>query len=128
MNTPFLVRRVRTYALTLVAVAAAFAFAQPASAQFRTSVQGVVTDPQGAVVPGATLTLTDKSTGQKTVHTSDEQGVFNFNALGPDVFTLTAERAGFTKKQLDDLKFIPEQGNALNVQLEIGSSTEGGDS
>ena len=50
-------------------------------AQFRTSIQGVVTDSTGAVVPGATLTLTNPATGEKQVRVSDNSGVFNFNAL-----------------------------------------------
>ena len=50
-------------------------------AQFRTSIQGVVTDPDGEVVPGATLTLKNLSTNETVVRTSNETGVFNFNAL-----------------------------------------------
>ena len=53
----------------------------PAFAQFRTSIQGVVTDPEGAVVPGATLTLKNLSTNETVVRTSSDTGVFNFNAL-----------------------------------------------
>jgi len=94
---------------------------EPAFARFRTSIQGVVTDPQGAVVPGATLTLKNLSTNETAVRTSNATGVFNFNALPPDHFTLTAEMAGFKKKVLDNLQLIPEQSNALNVELEVGA-------
>jgi hypothetical protein len=96
----------------------------PANAQFRTSIQGVVTDPQGAVVPGATLTLTDQATNSTVVRTSDATGVFNFNALPADTFTLVVEREGFEKKILDNLQLIPEQANALTVTLAIGVATE----
>jgi hypothetical protein len=99
-------------------------FALPAQAQYRTSIQGAVTDPQGAVIPGATLTLKDKATNETTVRKSNEVGIFNFNALPADRFTLTVERQGFKKKVLDDLQLIPEQENALNIQLEIGASAE----
>lgn len=98
--------------------------AAPVQAQYRTSIQGTVTDPQGAVVPGATLTLTDLATNAKIVRTSDSVGVFNFNALPADRFTLTVERTGFKTKVLDDLRLIPEQANSLNIQLEIGTSSE----
>jgi hypothetical protein len=96
----------------------------PAQAQYRTSIQGAVTDPQGAVIPGATLTLKDQATNETTVRKSNEVGIFNFNALPADRFTLTVERQGFKKKVLDDLQLIPEQENALNIQLEIGASAE----
>ena len=46
-----------------------------AQAQYRTSIQGVVTDATGAVVPGATLTLTNPATGEKQVRTSNDTGV-----------------------------------------------------
>lgn len=96
----------------------------PANAQYRTSIQGVVTDTTGAVVPGATLTLTDLGTNQSTVRTSDQSGVFNFNALPADTFKLVVTRTGFQKKVLDSLQLIPEQPNSVNVQLEIGADTE----
>jgi hypothetical protein len=96
----------------------------PAQAQYRTSIQGVVTDPQGALIPGATLTLNNLSTNLTIVRTSNDAGVFNFNALPADHFTLSVEREGFKKKVLNDLQLIPEQANALNVQLELGEVTQ----
>jgi len=94
-----------------------------AHAQFRASIQGVVTDPTGAVIPGATLTLTDEGTNESQVRTSDAAGIYNFNALPPDVFTLVVEKEGFEKKVLSDLQLIPEQPNAINVVLAVGAST-----
>jgi hypothetical protein len=96
--------------------------AAPLSAQFRTSVQGTVTDPQGAVVPGAKVTLRDTANNAITVRTSDGAGLFNFGALAPDTYTLTAEAAGFQKQVLTNLKFIPEQPNSVNVELNLGAS------
>jgi hypothetical protein len=98
--------------------------ATPARAQYRTSIQGTVADPTGALVPGATLTLTNKSTNETVVRTSNSAGIFNFNALPADHFTLVVTREGFKKKVLDDLQLIPEQPNALNVVLQIGSDSE----
>jgi hypothetical protein len=76
--------------------------AVPARAQFRTSIQGAVTDPQGAVIPGATLTLKNLATNETVVRKSDDVGIFNFNALPPDRFTLTVEREGFKTKVIND--------------------------
>jgi hypothetical protein len=99
-------------------------FALPAHAQYRTSIQGVVTDTTGALVPGATLTLTDTGTNEVRVQTSDGSGIYNFNALPPDTFTLNVTMKGFQKKVLNELKLIPEQPNAINVQLVIGNDSE----
>jgi hypothetical protein len=99
-------------------------FAVPAQAQYRASIQGIVMDPAGSLVPGATLTLTDLATNKTIVQTSNDAGIFNFNALPADHFTLTAEKQGFKKKILNDLQLIPEQPNALNIQLELGAVSE----
>jgi Carboxypeptidase regulatory-like domain len=93
-------------------------------AQYRTSIQGVVTDPTGAVVSGAQLTLTNPATGEKQVRTSDASGVFNFNALAAAgvSFRLDVEKTGFQKKVLDQVQLVPDQANALNVELEVGTA------
>jgi hypothetical protein len=106
-------------ALLIVSIVASTALLQ---AQYRTSIQGVVTDPTGAVVSGATLTLTNPATGEKQVRTSDSDGVFNFNALAAAaIFRLDVEKTGFQKKTLDKVELVPDQANALNVVLEIGA-------
>src|SRR6266478_2355801 len=92
-------------------------------AQYRTSIQGVVTDSTGAVIPGATLTLTNPATGQTQVRTSNDAGVYNFNALAAARFRLEVEKTGFKKKVLENVDLIPEQPNALDVQLEIGTES-----
>ena len=118
-------RRFR-FALQLALLVAVCALLSPtlAHAQYRTSVQGVVTDSTGAVVPGATLTLTDPATNEKQVRTSNNDGVFNFNALGNTHFKLEVEKQGFTKKVLDNVDLIRDQANALNVELEVGSASQ----
>src|SRR6202034_1258859 len=94
-----------------------------AVAQFRTSIQGVVTDPTGAVIPGATLTLKNLSTNETITRTSGGDGVYNFNALPADHFVLTAEKDGFQRKVLDQLQLTPEQPNGINSQLEPGGAS-----
>lgn len=108
----------------LLVVAIALLLGPAVQAQYRASIQGVVTDPTGAVIPGAKLTLTDNGTGKTQTRTSGPDGVYNFNALPPDIFTLTVEREGFQKKVLDHLKLIPEQPNAINVQMEVGAAAQ----
>jgi hypothetical protein len=115
----------RTIALRVVsAIACIILSAAVAQAQYRTSIQGVVTDPTGAVVSGATLTLTNPATGEKWVRTSDAAGVFNFNALAAAPFRLEVEAKGFEKKVLDNLILVPEQSNAVNVQLVVGAESQ----
>lgn len=98
-------------------------FAQVSHAQFRTAIQGVVTDTTGAVIPGATLNLKNLATNEIQTRTSDSSGVYNFNALPADHFELTVEKDGFQKKVIDQLQLIPEQTNGLNIQLEPGGTS-----
>lgn len=99
-------------------------FALSASAQFRASLRGTVTDSQGAVVAGAKVTLIDTSTGRSVVSTSDANGIYQFNALPPAPYRLTAESQGFKQKVLENVQIIPEQPNALDLQLEVGAAQE----
>ncbi len=95
----------------------------PAFAQFRTSIQGTVTDPTQAVIPGATLTLKDLQTNEVRTSTSSNTGVYNFNALPADHFDLTAEKSGFQKQVISDVQLIPEQANSINVILQPGGAS-----
>lgn len=107
----------------LVCLVAVF-LSSAAHAQYRASIQGVVTDPQGSTVSGATVTLTNDETGQKLTATTNDGGVYNFNGLPPSKFTVTVEKQGFKTKTVKGFGVIAEQANALNVQLEIGQATE----
>ncbi len=114
----------RSTSRRLAVLAATLGMSAAANAQFRTSLQGSVTDPEGAAIPGATLTLKDNATGTTIVHTSDSAGVFNFNALPADNFTLTIVSPGFQQRVLSNLRFIPEQPNSLDVHLDLGQVSE----
>jgi len=96
----------------------------PAHAQYSASLQGTVVDGQGAVIPGANLTLIDKETNQTKQTTSNSTGGFDFNQLAPSTYKLEVSRDGFKAKVIDNLAIIAEQANALNVALEVGGKAE----
>ena len=100
-------------------------FAVQASAQTSTSrIGGIVTDNNGAVVAGATVTLKNEATGVESTQTTTESGVYAFSSIPVGVYTVTVERNGFKK-------FV-KTGNVLevntpldvNVVLEAGSISE----
>ena len=95
-----------------------------AHAQYRASLRGTVADSQGAVIAGATVTLVDTDTNKTMVSTSDGNGIYNFNALPPAPYRITVEHDGFTKKVLEHVQIIPEQLNALDLQLEVGQVSQ----
>src|SRR3954471_5769393 len=58
-------------------------------------VTGVVTDPSGAVVPNATVTIKNDNTGETHTTTANGAGVYRFAFLKPGSYTLTANASGF---------------------------------
>ena len=106
----------------LLASAAVVAFAPAAHAQFRASITGTITDPTGAIIPGAQVTLLDSQTGKTLQSTSNGAGVYTFNALPPDTFKLTATMAGFSTKTINNLTITPEQANNINVELSVNAT------
>ncbi len=123
MNHPLSVRPRRLVLGATFALAGATVFSVSASAQFRASIQGTVTDQQGGVIPNATLTLTDTDTNRTLTATSNGSGVYNFNALPPDHFSLTATAPGFQQQIISDVHITPEQANAVNVQMAVGAAS-----
>src|ERR1700675_4593478 len=93
-------------------------------AQYRASLRGTVIDAQGNAVSGATVTLANKDTGTTLVSISDDNGIYQFNALPLAAYRLTAEHAGFKKKVLEQVQIIPEQANSLDLPLEVGAVQE----
>src|SRR6266436_480181 len=91
-----------------------------AQAQYRASVRGTVIDPQGNAVVGAKVTLTNTDTSATLVSISDDNGIYQFNALPPAPYRLTVEQPGFKKKVLERVRIIPEQPNSLDLPLEVG--------
>ena len=106
-------------------IAAIMSFSAPALyAQFNASLRGVVTDPTGAVIPGATVTLLNVGTNISVETVSDDVGIYTFNGLGPAHYKLTVSRNGFKTKVLEDVRIIPEQANTLNLEMEVGGTEE----
>jgi hypothetical protein len=80
----------------IVAGAAMLVLAVSAIAQVATtSLRGVVTDPSGAVVPGATITVTNGASGQAIRATANAAGEYTFAAIPPAKYTIKASAQGF---------------------------------
>src|SRR6266481_870907 len=87
------------------------------------SIQGTVTDPNGAVVPNATITITNKATGQSSKLSSGGSGTYASGALVPGDYEVHIEAKGFHTQVLN----IPVQvGNTAsgNIKMTVGQSTE----
>src|SRR5438445_6194760 len=77
----------------LIVVISNFAFAQALGTAG--SISGNITDPNGAVVSGATVTLSNALTGYTRTVTSDSGGNYRFNDVPPNNYTLRVAATGF---------------------------------
>jgi hypothetical protein len=103
-----------------VAVLSACGFAQSSDA----TLSGVVSDPGGAVIAGASVTAASAVTGLKKQVTANESGVYVFAALPPGAYTVQATAPGF--RQLNYTGVTLEVGARLqlNLKLEVGTVSE----
>src|SRR5687767_12079436 len=89
-----------------------------------TKVNGTVKDPQGAVVAGATVTLTDVSTNKSQSTTTNNDGFFQFTIVQAGNYTLEVEGAGFKKTAVTDVVVNVGQTSTVNVETQVGGGTE----
>jgi hypothetical protein len=88
-----------------------------------TEVNGVVTDPSGAVLPNATITVTNSQTGSQRSAVSDAQGHYTVPQLTPGTYTLKATASGFTEMTIQNLVLEVNQPATLPVKFEKLGST-----
>jgi hypothetical protein len=104
----------------IVAAAASGAFAQGTTSRL----VGVVTDPQGAAIPGATVTLANEDTGVAFTTRSTNSGTYVFEALQVGRYTVTVEMGGFKKFVSGGNRVAIGQPTTVNAVLSLGAVTE----
>jgi hypothetical protein len=96
----------------------------PALAQLPTgSIQGTITDPSGAVVPNATVTITNKATGQEVVLTTSARGAYSSGPLLPSTYTVRVQAKGFHTLEAPVLVQVGEAASG-NFRLKIGEESQ----
>ncbi|HEY8669710.1 MAG TPA: carboxypeptidase-like regulatory domain-containing protein, partial [Terriglobales bacterium] len=83
------------------------------------SVQGTITDPSGAVVGGAKVTITNKGTGQAITVATTSSGAYASGALTPGDYSIRVEAAGFKSSETS----VTVQVNVTtpgNLALQVG--------
>lgn len=84
-------------------------------------IEGKVTDPKGAAVPGATVTISDEVNNQKFNAVTDQQGRYKIEGLPPGVYTVVVSATGFSDARKATVK-VDEGATALvDLRLEIGA-------
>ncbi len=88
------------------------------------SLVGTVTDPSGAVVPGAAVTVTDVGQGQTRQEKSDSSGRYNLVNLLPGTYSVTVGAGGFKTVQQSNLVITPNTVSRFDVHLEVGQASQ----
>jgi len=124
MNTVSFFRTLRSRVLFFVVAAAIAVVALPSQAQFNASLTGTVQDSTGAIVPGATVTLTNNSTQQVKTSTSGAGGDYRFSELAPGTYQLVVTAPGFQGTTLANLALAAETPRDVPVTLKAGEVSQ----
>src|SRR5436190_14511438 len=88
------------------------------------SVHGSVTDPQGNVVAGANVTLTNSGKNFSRTQTTNDAGSFVFTLIPPDQYTVEVQATGFKKAVLTSVTALVAKPTDVAIHLEIGNVAE----
>ena len=98
------------------------AAALPAFGQIdRGAISGRILDASGAVVPSATVTITNKATGVAVTTSVDADGVYQVLALIPGTYSVKATATGFDSVLRDDINLHVQDHLSINFALKVGS-------
>ncbi|MGH9471510.1 MAG: carboxypeptidase-like regulatory domain-containing protein [Terriglobales bacterium] len=88
------------------------------------SLTGVVTDPSGAAIPGASLVITDNATHHVFNLETDVTGRYALANLSPDIYTVVASHQGFQSGRYNAVAIQVGQVYTLNPKLKVGEATQ----
>ncbi len=93
---------------------------QLSAQETRGSIVGRVTDASGAVLPGATVVITNKAMGTKTEQVTNDQGLYQATYLLSGLYRIEVQVAGFKKFVADDVEVRINDRIQINIVLEVG--------
>jgi len=116
-------KRLFLLSVLLLFVVSFSALRLPAQTQTTGEITGVVTDPSGAVVGKAKVTLKDNAKGSTQSAETNKEGVYRFQLLNPSKYTITVTSSGFQEAGMV-VDVALGQVTSADVQLTIGSASQ----
>lgn len=113
-----------TWQVFLILATATCWLAPSASAQVRGTFTGLVNDPTGAVIPGASVTATNEGTGVSSTRKTNADGLYTIPDLQPGFYTLKAEAQGFKLFVNAHVELSVGYTQKVNFTLEVGAITQ----
>lgn len=125
LDNLFFCKSLARTALWMMALGLIICFA-PASlhAQGFGTISGTVTDPSGALIPGATVTATQSQTGRKMVAVSGKDGGYVFPTLLPSSYDLSVSAPGFQPYIQTGVVLQANQPLTVNISLHVGTASQ----
>jgi len=115
--------RASVFALFL-ALFASFPVLSAHAQQTLGGITGVVTDPQGAILPGATVTAVNTGTGLKRTTTAGSNGFYALPDLPIGTYSVTITLTGFEAEKLSSLLVQGDSTKTFNAQLKVGATSD----
>ena len=107
--------------ISLIIFATMFAYTAFAQAGVSTSeIKGRITDPNGAVVAGATVTATDSEKGISRTATTDSDGEYRLLTLPPGTYQIRVQATGFSSQLVNAVQVTVGQTADQNFAMQIG--------
>src|SRR6185369_14597068 len=117
--------KLRVGSIPLASLLVLLLLAMPAFAQSGgTTVRGTVKDPQGNLVKGATVTITDPARNFTRTQSTNEDGAYVFTAVPPGTYKLDVTAPGFKTASASGLVALVDTPTVRDVELEIGAVSE----
>ena len=88
------------------------------------TIQGVVTDPSGALLPGATVTATNNATGVKIERGTTGAGLYNLSPLPPGQYTVSVAAKGFENRTQQNVTVDALQTVTVNLTMQIAGAAQ----
>jgi hypothetical protein len=110
--------------LNLVVAIATLALGLSAWGQATTSLRGAVTDPSGAAIPNAKVTITNVDTNLSRQTLTTTAGVYNFAAVLPGTYKLTVAAQGFREYVQSGVQLLVSLPSTIDVKLKVGSISQ----
>ena len=95
-----------------------------AQSTYTSQLTGVVSDPSGAVMPGAKVTLTDEDTNIPANSVTNGSGIYLFTNVRPGTYTIRVEAPGLAPQERKALKLAVSQSATLNFTLSPQAASE----
>src|SRR5262245_19256452 len=90
----------------------------------RGKLSGTVKDANGAVIPNASVKVTNVAMGTTITATSNDAGLYQAPYLLPGTYQITVETTGFKKYTRDKIELRVNDALEINLQLEVGNTAE----